>query len=49
MQWTVSYTETFSITPNLHYIQNTVLIVAYANLDYHMINITRAYTHTLIN
>jgi hypothetical protein len=45
----LSYGDTFSNMPDLQYIQIIFLIVAYANLDCHMVDVTRAYMHTLID
>ncbi|CEL61400.1 hypothetical protein RSOLAG1IB_09992 [Rhizoctonia solani AG-1 IB] len=45
----VSYNKTFSNTPNLVFIRAVFLIIAYANLDCHMVNVTGTYTHAPIN
>ncbi|KAB5589019.1 Copia protein [Ceratobasidium theobromae] len=45
----LSYGDTFSNTPDLSFIHATLVVVAYADLDCHMIDVTGAYTHAPID
>ena len=45
----LSYSNTFSNTPNLQYIHITLLIIAHTDLDCHMINVTSTYMHAPID
>ncbi|KAB5587551.1 Copia protein [Ceratobasidium theobromae] len=45
----LSYSNTFSNTPDLGLIRIVLAITAYTNLDCHMVDVTGAYTHTPID